>query len=92
VILLQSWLSQQLENIQTEKMSEKERYELTQTVYQIAMKEVIKQVHIECKERGRLVNQIWNDSISMKNNDQSKVGMYSSIYYFSEIPRTFIRI
>ena len=39
--------------------------ELIELVYGIAMKQLIKQVSIQCKERGILLDTVWNNAQSM---------------------------
>lgn len=74
MILLESWINQHLRTLETEKLDEEENHELTLWVYNLAMKELVKQVYVECKERGRLIHNLWTAAIVAKQQEQSKSG------------------
>lgn len=73
MILLHSWLTHQLSNLSTKSVSEEERLNLTNTVYKIVMKELIKQVYVECKERGQLLEMIWSQAMTLKSTQDEKL-------------------
>jgi len=66
------WLSQQMDNIKGQNLNEEEKFNLKNTAYKIVMKEIIKQVYIECKERGWLLESIWNQAMELKLTEQTK--------------------
>jgi hypothetical protein len=69
--MLQSWLTEHLKIIQNQA-DEEEKPELAQCVYAIAMEEIIRQVHVECKERGNLLANIWKAAIVNKSGEETK--------------------
>lgn len=69
--MLQSWMTEHLKIIQSQA-GEEERPELAQCVYAIAMEEIIRQVHVECKERGNLLASIWKAAIVNKTGEETK--------------------
>ena len=76
MILLESWINQHLRTLEAEKLDEEENHELTLWVYNLAMKELVKQVYVECKERGRLIHNLWTAAIVAKQQEQSKSGKW----------------
>jgi len=73
-------------------MGEGERYNLTTTTYKLAMKELIKQVYVECKERGQLLENIWVEAMEMKSNEQNKICIFTSFMNFRPFSTAFIGI
>ncbi len=61
-IALMRWLQYFLEKIAgpESKFDEAEKFELAQTVYYLGFREAIRQVSVQCAERGKLLLAIWN--------------------------------
>ena len=65
VILLQNWLANKINDLKKEKLEPKERLYKADQVYNITLNELIRQVCLECNERGELIKKVWKCYISL---------------------------
>eukprot|EP01022_Parablepharisma_sp_SALTPOND_P005765 TRINITY_DN1235_c0_g1_i1.p1 TRINITY_DN1235_c0_g1~~TRINITY_DN1235_c0_g1_i1.p1 ORF type:complete len:1264 (-),score=158.24 TRINITY_DN1235_c0_g1_i1:908-4609(-) len=68
-IALLKWLDKSLDTIDNQYLDDEsdEKFELTQTVYYICFKEVIRQTSVQCVERGLLIWKLWKSYLSLIN-------------------------
>ena len=98
VIALDNWLSIQLDNIkQHEKKSLNEIIDDMQIIYSACLKEIIRQVSIQCTERGQLIQKVWEmylkliENAILENNkekvklEKDQVEEVSRIHHVSKI-------
>ncbi len=66
-IALLRWLNSILEKLSSAEgnMGEDDKFELAQTVYYISFTEIIRQVSVQCVERGLLIWKIWQAYLSL---------------------------
>lgn len=72
MIVLEKWIKHNLDVINHEKLEIYERNSLTELVYSIAMDQLIKQVSIQCKERGALLDTVWANTIELIKSHQGQ--------------------
>ncbi|KAL4475018.1 hypothetical protein ABPG74_001714 [Tetrahymena malaccensis] len=91
VIELENWLTEMIDKVQlNEYMNIKEVFDQIQIIYVACMKELIRQITIQCKDRGRLLQKVWDSylDILQKGIDQtqsSKIGEEKE--YLDEVTR-----
>lgn len=56
---LMSWLGSMLQKALISTLSPENLYETTNTIYKVCFQELIRQVKVQCKERGELIQQVW---------------------------------
>lgn len=64
-VVLLEWLDEILGKIKRE--ADDKCFELTQTAYYVCFREVIRQISVQCVERGALVWRLWNAYLSLVN-------------------------
>jgi len=63
-IALLKWLDQSLIMLQ-ERQNTNEKFELAQTIYYACFKEMVRQVAVQCSERGVALQKLWNAYIAL---------------------------
>ncbi|OMJ90069.1 hypothetical protein SteCoe_7650 [Stentor coeruleus] len=53
------WLGNMLQKALMSTLSPENLYETTNTIYKVCFQELIRQVKVQCKERGDLIQQVW---------------------------------
>ncbi|OMJ66730.1 hypothetical protein SteCoe_36334 [Stentor coeruleus] len=56
---LTSWLGNMLQKALISTLPPENLYETTNTIYKVCFQELIRQVKVQCKERGELIQQVW---------------------------------
>ncbi|KAL4512175.1 hypothetical protein ABPG72_005177 [Tetrahymena utriculariae] len=91
VLELENWLTEMIDKVQlNEYMNIKEVFDQIQIIYVACMKELIRQITIQCKDRGRLLQKVWDSylDILQRGIDQtqsSKIGEEKE--YLDEVTR-----
>ncbi|EAR86411.1 hypothetical protein TTHERM_00030500 (macronuclear) [Tetrahymena thermophila SB210] len=91
VVELENWLTEMIDKVQlNEYMNIKEVFDQIQIIYVACMKELIRQITIQCKDRGRLLQKVWDSylDILQRGIDQtqnSKIGEEKE--YLDEVTR-----
>ena len=65
-IILLKWLTEIMQKL-TSVQDNGTRFDLTQTIYYISFREVIRQITLHCVERGFIVWKLWNAYLSLVN-------------------------
>ncbi len=86
---LSDWLNKMLEKIQNQSnLRVTEIFEHVQVIYTMCLKEIIRQVGLQCTERGQLLDKIWGaymDLLDKAINENSNEKMKIENYYLDEI-------
>lgn len=63
--LLENWLDIMLSKAGEEKYSEEQKFEYSQIIYSTCLKEIVRQVSVQCIKRGELLERIWKSYLML---------------------------
>ena len=65
-INLERWLDTMMKDMQNMHLeSNREYFDYCQFIYGACLKEIMKQVKVNCRERGELLDKVWNEYLSL---------------------------